>query len=82
MFAREACVACLMALQVLQLFLRTSTLKLAPLFSLNNYKITLEIEVETTKNKEYIYGVKEKYEYLMKINPQIKVLKNEFDLDL
>ena len=63
------------------------TKELPPLLShlslaLNNYKITLEIEVETTKNKEYIYGVKEKYEYLMKINPQIKVLKNEFDLDL
>ena len=63
------------------------TKELPPLLShlslaLNNYKITLEIEVERTKNKEYIYGVKEKYEYLMKINPQIKVLKNEFDLDL
>ena len=63
------------------------TKELPPLLShlslaLNNYKITLEIEVETTKNKEYIYGVKEKYEYLMKINPQLKVLKNEFDLDL
>ena len=63
------------------------TKELPPLLSylslaLNNYKITIEIIVETTKDKEYIYGVKEKYEYLMKINPQIKVLKNEFDLDL
>ena len=63
------------------------TKELPPLLShlslaLNNYKITLEIVVETTKHKEYIYGVKEKYEYLMKINPQIEVLKNEFDLDL
>ena len=63
------------------------TKELPPLLShlslaLNNYKITFEIVVETTKHKEYIYGVKEKYEYLMKINPQIKVLKNEFDLDL
>lgn len=63
------------------------TKEIPPLLShlssaLNNYKITLEIEVETTKDKEYVYGVKEKYEYLMKINPQIEVLKNEFDLDL
>ena len=50
--------------------------------ALNNYKITFEIEVETAKDEEYVYGVKEKYEYLIKINPQIEVLKNEFDLDL
>ena len=63
------------------------TKELPPLLShlssaLNNYKITLEIELDTTKDKEYVYGVKEKYEYLMKINPQIEVLKSEFDLDL
>ena len=63
------------------------TKELPPLLShlssaLNNYKITVEIELDTTKNKEYVYGVKEKYEYLMKINPQIEVLKDEFDLDL
>ena len=50
--------------------------------ALNNYKITLDIEVETTGDKEYIYSVIEKYEYLIKINPQIEVLKKEFDLDL
>ena len=50
--------------------------------ALNNYKITLEIELETTKDEDYVFGVKEKYEYLIKINPQIEVLKNEFDLDL
>ena len=50
--------------------------------ALNNYKIALEIDVETTKDEEYVYGVKEKYEYLIKINPQIEVLKKEFDLDL
>ncbi len=50
--------------------------------ALNNYKITLEIELETTKDEEYVFDVKEKYEYLIKINPQIEVLKNEFDLDI
>jgi DNA polymerase-3 subunit gamma/tau len=49
---------------------------------LNNYKITFEIKVEDRKSEEYVYGVKEKYEYLKKINPEIEVLKKEFDLDL
>ena len=50
--------------------------------SLNNYKITFEIKVETRKSEDYVYGVKEKYKYLKKINPEIEVLKKEFDLDL
>ena len=50
--------------------------------SLNNYKITFEIKVETRKSEEYVYSIKEKYEYLKKINPEIEVLKKEFDLDL
>ena len=49
---------------------------------LNNYKITFEISVETRKSEEYVYGIKEKYKYLKKINPEIEVLKKEFDLDL
>jgi DNA polymerase-3 subunit gamma/tau len=49
---------------------------------LNNYKITFEIKVEDRKSEEYVYGVKEKYEYLKKINPEIEVLRKEFDLDL
>lgn len=48
----------------------------------NNYKITFEIKVEKRKSEEYVYGVKEKYEYLKKINPAIEVLKKEFNLDL
>lgn len=63
------------------------TKELTPLLAylseaLNNYKISFEIKVETKKNEEYVYGVKDKYEYLKKINPDIEVLKNEFDLDL
>ena len=49
---------------------------------INNYKITFEIKVEERKNEEYVYGVKKKYEYLKKINPEIEVLKKEFDLDI
>ena len=50
--------------------------------ALNNYKITFEIKVEARKSEEYVYGVNDKYEYLKKINPDIEVLKKEFDLDL
>ncbi len=50
--------------------------------ALNNYKIAFEIKVEAHKNEEYVYGTKEKYEFLKKINPEIEVLKNEFDLEL
>ena len=63
------------------------TKELTPLLAhlnqaLSNYKITFEIKVEARKSEEYVYGVKEKYEYLKKINPDIEVLKKEFDLDL
>ena len=50
--------------------------------ALNNYKISFKIKVETQKSETYVYGVKDKYEYLKKINPDIEVLKKEFDLDL
>ena len=50
--------------------------------AVNNYKISIEIEVEERKSEEYVFGVRGKYEYLKKINPEIEVLKKEFDLDL
>jgi hypothetical protein len=50
--------------------------------ALNNYKITFEIKVVTQKSDEYLCGIKEKYDYLKKINPDIEVLKNVFDLDI
>ena len=50
--------------------------------ALNNYKITFEIKVVTQKSDEYLCGNKEKYDYLKKINPEIEVLKNVFDLDI
>ena len=49
---------------------------------LNNNKITFEIRVESTNIETYVYGIPEKYEYLKKINPEIEILKREFDLDL
>ncbi|CAI8213174.1 MAG: Uncharacterised protein [Flavobacteriaceae bacterium] len=49
---------------------------------LNNFKITFEIDVALQKNEQFIYGAKEKFEYLKKINPKIEELRNEFDLDV
>ena len=49
---------------------------------LNNNKIKFDIQIEEQEKKEYIFGKKEKYDHLMRINPEIEVLKNEFNLDL
>ena len=49
---------------------------------LNNYKINFDIQIEDQKKGEYIFSKIEKYDHLMKINPEIEVLKNEFNLDL
>ena len=49
---------------------------------LNNYKINFDIQIEDQKKGEYIFSKIEKYDHLMKINPEIEVLKIEFNLDL
>ena len=42
----------------------------------------LLLQDKSKESEEYVYGVKEKFKYLKKINPEIEVLKKEFDLDL
>lgn len=49
---------------------------------LNNYKIKFDIQIDEVVKEEYIYGVREKYDYLLKINPELDVLRSEFDLDI
>ena len=49
---------------------------------LNNYKMKFDIQIDEVIREEYIYGVREKYDYLLKINPELDVLRNEFDLDI
>ena len=49
---------------------------------LNNYKIKFDIQIDEVIKEEYIYGVREKYDYLLKINPELDVLRSEFDLDI
>ena len=49
---------------------------------LQNYDITLHIEVNEAQNKKYAFTPEEKYEKLREKNPAIDVLRREFDLDL
>ncbi len=49
---------------------------------LQNYNITLHIEVNEAQNKKYAFTPEEKYEKLREKNPAIDVLRREFDLDL
>lgn len=50
--------------------------------SLNNFSISLNINVNETLEKRYTYTPKERYEKLKEKNPVIEELKHIFDLDL
>ena len=45
-------------------------------------QIKFDFQIEEQKKQEYIYGIREKYNHLMEINPEIEILRKEFDLDL
>ena len=49
---------------------------------LKNDLLTLVIQVNEEEQKNYIYTPKEKYEQLVKINPVVDDIREEFDLDL
>ena len=49
---------------------------------LNNYSIALKISVDEERAKRFAYTPEEKYEKLRKKNPDIDLLRKEFDLDL
>ncbi|MFH4969130.1 DNA polymerase III subunit gamma/tau [Gaetbulibacter sp. M240] len=49
---------------------------------LNNFDIGLDITVNETKEKQFVYTPHEKFEKLKEKNPNIDVLKKTFDLDL
>ena len=49
---------------------------------LNNYDVTLSIEVNETSAKRYAYTDREKFEKLKEINPLMDTLRKEFDLDV
>ena len=48
---------------------------------LNNYKINIEFEISENVQTETAITPKEKYEYLVKINPHLETLRSTFDLD-
>lgn len=48
---------------------------------LNNYRITLEINISKAVKIETAYTPKEKYELLVKINPELDTLRKSFDLE-
>ena len=50
--------------------------------SLNNYKIRFEINVISKNNSKLIFTNKEKLDYLKNLNPDIKLLINEFKIQL
>lgn len=49
---------------------------------LNNYHITLEIDVDEKSEKKYTYTSREKYEKLREKYPLIDTLRKTFDLDI
>lgn len=49
---------------------------------LQNYDISLSIEVNETAVKRYAYTTREKFEKLKEKNPLIDTLRKEFDLDI
>ena len=49
---------------------------------LNNYSINLEITVNEELEKKFVYTPREKFEKMNEKNPNMKLLKKTFDLDL
>ncbi len=49
---------------------------------LQNYDIDIDITVNETAEKKYIYSAREKFEKLKEMNPLIEKLRQEFDLDI
>ena len=49
---------------------------------LNNYKIDLDITINETNEKQYVFSTVEKYQRLMEKNPNLELLKKKFDLDI
>ena len=50
--------------------------------SLNNYKIKFEVNIISNDKSKIIFTSKEKYDYLKDLNPDIKLLIDEFKIQL
>jgi len=49
---------------------------------LNNYKVTLEVLVDEKQKKDLVYTPKEKFKYMVEKNPEIRLLKDQFNLEI
>lgn len=49
---------------------------------LQNYEIDLDITVNETTEKRYVYSTREKFEKMKEMNPALERLRQEFDLDI
>jgi len=49
---------------------------------LNNYDVSLEIEVNELTTKKYAFTTRDKYEKLKEINPLVERLRRDFDLEI
>lgn len=49
---------------------------------LNNYDVTLEIDVNELTVKKYAFTTRDKYEMLKEINPLVERLRKDFDLEI
>lgn len=49
---------------------------------LNNYFIQLKTEIVEIESGKILYNPKEKYEYLVKKNPNLEILRKNLDLDI
>ncbi|MGJ5640891.1 DNA polymerase III subunit gamma/tau [Formosa sp. S-31] len=49
---------------------------------LNNHDVTLEIEINEEKEKQYAYTAREKFNKLCEKNPSLELLRKTFDLDV
>ena len=50
--------------------------------AVNNFSITLDINVNETLEKKYVYTPEDKYEKLVEKNKHVKLLRKTFDLDI
>lgn len=50
--------------------------------ALNNFGVTIEVVVNESTEKQYIYTPEEKYHHLREINPNLDTLRKELDLEL
>ncbi|CDF79149.1 DNA polymerase III subunits gamma and tau [Formosa agariphila KMM 3901] len=49
---------------------------------LNNFDVTLDIEINEEKEKQYAYTPREKFEKMCEKNPSLDLLRKAFDLDV